>query len=55
MILKNTGVLFHNFYLVASALGLAPCAVGMGDADRFCKLAGVDYYEESTVGEFILS
>lgn len=53
-ILKNTGVLMHQMYLVATAMNLAPCAVGGGNADHFATLIGSNYYEESSVGEFIL-
>jgi hypothetical protein len=41
-------------YLVATALGLAPCALGGGNSDAFAAAAGTDYYAESTVGEFVL-
>lgn len=53
-ILKNVGVLYQNMYLVATAMGLAPCAVGGGDSDAFARLAGLDYYEETSVGEFLI-
>jgi len=53
-ILKNTGVLLQSFYLTATAMGLAPCAIGGGDSDQFAKALGLDYYEETTVGEFML-
>ena len=52
--LKNVGVLYQTMYLVATSLGLAPCALGAGDSDRFAQATGIDYYEESTVGEFLL-
>lgn len=52
--LKNVGVLLQTMYLVAMAMGLAPCALGGGDADRFAAAAGVDYLVESSVGEFML-
>ncbi len=54
-ILKNVGSLFQTLYLVATALKLAPCAIGTGNSDAFSQLAGLDYYEESSVGEFLLS
>jgi hypothetical protein len=41
-------------YLVATAMNLAPCAIGCGNADLFAASAGTDYYTESSVGEFIL-
>ncbi len=53
-ILKNAGALFQTFYLVATALDLAPCAVGVGDSDLFSKVTGLSYYSECTVAEFIL-
>jgi SagB-type dehydrogenase family enzyme len=54
-ILKDTGVLIGMMYLVATAMRLSPCALGIGDSDRFARLAGTRYVEESSVGEFILS
>ena len=33
---------------------LAPCAIGAGDLDLFRLILGNDYYEESSVGEFML-
>ena len=41
-------------YLAATAMGLGPCAVGGGDADRFARAAGTDYCVETSVGEFLL-
>lgn len=54
MILKDVGVLLQTFYLVATAMGLAPCAIGGGDADDFARAARTTYYEETSVGEFVL-
>jgi hypothetical protein len=45
---------FQTMYLAATAMGLAPCAVGGGDADLFVRAAGTDYCTETSVGEFIL-
>lgn len=53
-ILKNVGVLYQTMYLVATAMGLAPCGIGNGDSDRFARAAGTDYYAETSVGEFLL-
>jgi SagB-type dehydrogenase family enzyme len=52
--LKNVGVLYQTMYLVATAMGLAPCALGAGNADLFAAAVGTDYYAESSVGEFML-
>lgn len=52
--LKNVGALYQTMYLVATAMGLAPCALGGGNSDLFGLAAGLDYYAESLVGEFML-
>jgi oxazoline/thiazoline dehydrogenase len=53
-ILKNVGALYQTMYLVATAMRLAPCALGAGNSDRFSQLLGEDYFEETAVGEFML-
>lgn len=55
VILKNAGALYQQMYLVATAMNLAPCGLGGGDSDAFAEAAGLDYYCESSVGEFMLS
>jgi SagB-type dehydrogenase family enzyme len=52
--LKNVGVLYQTMYLVATAMGLACCALGGGDSDLFARATGHDYFAESAVGEFML-
>jgi SagB-type dehydrogenase family enzyme len=54
-ILKNAGALYQQMYLVATAMNLAPCGLGGGDSDLFAEAAGLDYYAETSVGEFMLS
>jgi SagB-type dehydrogenase family enzyme len=54
LVLKHVGVVFQTMYLAATAMGLAPCAVGLGDSDLFAQAAKVDYYAETSVGEFLL-
>ncbi|MEQ9233033.1 MAG: SagB family peptide dehydrogenase [Coleofasciculus sp. E2-BRE-01] len=54
LVLKHVGVLYQNLYLVATNMGLAPCALGAGDSDAFAKATGLDYVVESSVGEFML-
>ncbi len=54
-VLKDVGVLYQTMYLVATAMGLAPCALGGGNADTAAEAFGLDYYAESSVGEFVLS
>ena len=53
--LKNAGALYQQMYLVATAMNLAPCGLGGGDSDLFAEAAGLDYYAETSVGEFLLS
>jgi hypothetical protein len=54
LILKNVGVLYDTMYLAATAMGLAPCALGCSNADAFARAARTDYYAETSVGEFLL-
>ena len=39
---------------LAIAISLAPCPVGLGDSDLFARVTGLDYYAETSVGEFLL-
>jgi hypothetical protein len=41
-------------YLTATAMGLAPCAIGTGDAALMARILDTDYAAESSVGEFLL-
>ena len=52
--LKNVGVLYQSMYLVATAMGLAPCALGAGNPHLFAEAAGLDAFAEPAVGEFLL-
>jgi SagB-type dehydrogenase family enzyme len=54
LVLKDVGVVFQTMYLAATAMGLAPCAIGAGDSDLFARAAGINYYAETSVGEFLL-
>ncbi|MGK7924774.1 MAG: SagB family peptide dehydrogenase [Spirulina sp.] len=53
-ILKHVGVMYQNLYLVATQMNLAPTALGTGNSDLFTAATGLDYYEETSVGEFML-
>ncbi|HEY6312634.1 MAG TPA: SagB family peptide dehydrogenase [Streptosporangiaceae bacterium] len=52
--LKNVGVLYQSMYLVATAMGLAPCALGNGNLVKASQILGLDSLRESSVGEFML-
>jgi cyanobactin maturation PatA/PatG family protease len=54
LVLKNVGVLFQNLYLVATAMKLAPCALGEGDVERFGRVTGLEFLDETMVGGFIV-
>ena len=54
LVLKHVGVLMQTMYLTATAMGLAPCALGTGDSDLFARASGIAGTEEPSVGEFAL-
>ncbi len=54
LILKHVGVTYQTMYCVATAMGLAPCALGAGDPAVFAEATGLDPLSEGSVGEFIL-
>jgi SagB-type dehydrogenase family enzyme len=54
LILKDVGALLQTMYVVAEAMGLGACAIGGGDSDLFAAAAGLDYYAETSVGEFVI-
>lgn len=54
LIMKHVGILKQTMYLAATAMGLAPCALGGGNAEVFATAAGLNPYAETSVGEFLL-
>ncbi|HEY3967708.1 MAG TPA: SagB family peptide dehydrogenase [Planctomycetaceae bacterium] len=54
LVLKDVGVVLQTMYLAATAMNLAPCALGCGDSDLFARAAETDYFVETSVGEFLL-
>lgn len=54
LIYQDTGCLIQTLYLVATALGLAPCAVGAGDEAANARWLGLDPMVESQVGCFLV-
>ncbi|MDQ8705967.1 SagB family peptide dehydrogenase [Streptomyces sp. LHD-70] len=53
-LLKEVGALQQTLYLVSTAMGLAPCALAIGDSDLLAHAFGLDWLKESSVGEFVL-
>jgi SagB-type dehydrogenase family enzyme len=52
LVLRHVGAAQQTLYLVATAMGLAPCALGGGDRRAFAELTGTDPLREPAVGEF---
>ncbi|MEV6007873.1 SagB family peptide dehydrogenase [Streptomyces sp. NPDC051976] len=52
--LKHAGVLYQTMYLVATAMGLAPCGLGSGSSEAAERAFHLDPLRESSVGEFLL-
>jgi SagB-type dehydrogenase family enzyme len=52
--LKHVGALLQTVYLVATSMGIGPCALGTGDAERAAAAFGLDWLVESSVGELAL-
>ena len=54
LILQETGALYQTMYLAATAMGLAPCAVGAFPERAVGEILGLDPAEETQVGLFVL-
>ncbi|HEV2779427.1 MAG TPA: SagB family peptide dehydrogenase [Actinophytocola sp.] len=52
--LKHVGVLQQTLYLVATAMGLGPCALAIGDSDVATRAFGLDWPAEVSIGEFAI-
>jgi SagB-type dehydrogenase family enzyme len=53
-VLKDVGVLLQNLYLVCTAMGLAPCALGAVNLELAARAFGADWRIEPSVGQFML-
>jgi SagB-type dehydrogenase family enzyme len=54
-VLLDAGIALQAMYLAATAMNLAPCAIGWNDPVLFAAAAGADPLEESSVALFALS
>ena len=54
LILKDAGAVYQQLYLVATALGLAPCGVSFGSSELFEQVSGISSKIECSVGEFMI-
>jgi SagB-type dehydrogenase family enzyme len=55
LILKDAGALLQTMYLVATAMNLAPCALGSGDVELFAQATALNPLVEASVAEFMLA
>jgi SagB-type dehydrogenase family enzyme len=53
--LLDAGIAIEAMYLNATAMGLAPCALGINLPDLFSRITGLDPLEEAAVAMFALS
>lgn len=54
LVLKHVGVLYQTIYLVGTAMNLAVCGLGGGDAGDFARASGLGYLSEGSVGELVI-
>ena len=54
LILKDAGSIYQQLYLVATALGLAPCGLSFGSSELFEQVSGISGKVECSVGEFMI-
>ena len=54
LILKDVGVFTQTLYLMATAMGLGGCAIGIANIDLFAKMTGVEPHVEGPVGQFAI-
>lgn len=52
LVLKHVGVVQQTLYLVATAMGLAACAIGVGEIEDSARILGLDWLAQSCVAGF---
>jgi oxazoline/thiazoline dehydrogenase len=55
LILIELGAIFQTLYLAAASLGLSVCALGRGNSSEFSESLNLDYFKETSIGEFIIN
>ena len=53
--LLNAGVAIDALYIVATDLGLSPCAVGTGNSALFEQATGLSPWAEIVIAEFTIN
>lgn len=54
LILKHVGIIYQQLYLVSTAIGFSPCALGVGNSNLFSRATSVPLDKGVCVGEFII-
>ena len=54
LILKDAGSIYQQLYLVATAMGLAPCGLSFGSSELFEQVSGISGSIECSIGEFMI-
>jgi SagB-type dehydrogenase family enzyme len=55
LILLELGTIFQTLYLLAAGLNLSVCALGSGNSTEFSENLNLDYFEETSIGEFVIN
>jgi SagB-type dehydrogenase family enzyme len=55
LILLELGAIFQTLYLLAAGLNLSVCALGSGNSNEFSEYLNLDYFAETSIGEFVIN
>ena len=55
LILIELGTIFQTLYLLAADLNLSVCAIGRGNSTEFSENLNLDYFKETSIGEFVIN
>jgi SagB-type dehydrogenase family enzyme len=55
LILIELGTIFQTLYLLAAGLNLSVSALGSGNSSEFSEALGLDYFQETSIGEFAIN
>jgi oxazoline/thiazoline dehydrogenase len=55
LILIELGAIFQTLYLLAAELNLSVCALGAGNSNEFSASLNLDYFKETSIGEFVIN
>lgn len=55
LILIELGAIFQTLYLLAAELNLSVCGLGAGNSTEFSASLNLDYFKETSIGEFVIN